>query len=376
MLRVSDYGHAAEFVTDPSTPLDDLANSVHTSAFDLVKQVLDGLGEQGNLSPASPGFLTQYAAAAGLGLVVVAFSAVFAVAHGMRRGGRDDLRESVFKYLPLAVFLITFSPAIGVLVTNVANAATNGIVDWGATTIGRTGSKVDALAGITADKLPGGTVVGLIVSALIVVGALGVFLVLALEKIGLPVAGIIAGISWGMLVHPVWRLKALRVPGLWLGLVFTKPFLFLLLAAAFGAFGAADGTSTGVTGLIQLCLLVITLLLSSAVPVVLLRKLPSAAGGSAARATPSSSAPVGVRGPAVASLERVTTVAVPFLDQNLRHGGQSHTIEQAYEHRQRDRAKPQRDRGQAKERPDRREPGPIDENSRTESMPSPGLGRG
>jgi hypothetical protein len=370
-----EYSQAADFVTDPSTPLDDLANSVHASAFDLVKQVLEGLGEQGNISPAAPGFLAQYAAAAGLGLVVMAFSAIFAVVHGMRSGGRDDLRESLFKYLPLAVFLITFSPAIGVLVTNVANAATSGIVDWGATTIGQTGSRVDALAGITADKLPGGTFVGLIVSVLIVAGALGVFLVLAVEKIGLPVAGILAGIGWGMLVHPVWRLKALRVPTLWVSLVFVKPFLFLLLAAAFGAFGSAEEASSGVSGLIQLCLLAVTLGLSSVVPLMVVRRFPLAGNGSSARSAGSSSAPVGVRGPAVASQERVTLVPASFLDQNSLQRGQSHTIRQAYERGQQDREKPQRDRGQPQRRPGTQKPSHIAEDTRTESISPPRLGR-
>jgi hypothetical protein len=234
---LGDRIHAADFVPDPATPFDELANSVHASAFDLVKQVLTGLGEQSDVDPASPGFLTQYAAAAGIGLVLMAFSAVFAVVHSMRRGGRDDLRESLFKYLPAAVFLLVFSPAIGVLVLNAANAATRGVADWGAATTGNAASRVDALAAISADRLPGGTFVGLVVPVLIVAGALGVFLVLAVAKIGLPVAGIIAGVGWGMLVHPLWRPRAMRVPALWLGLVFAKPALFLVLAAAFGALG-------------------------------------------------------------------------------------------------------------------------------------------
>ncbi|KFU75652.1 hypothetical protein SAMN04489729_7036 [Amycolatopsis lurida] len=366
-----DFGghlHEADFVTDPATPLDELANSVHSSAFDLVKQVLNGLRAQGDVTPSSPGFLTQYAAAAGIGLVIMAFSSVFAVVHSMRRGGRDDLRESLFKYLPSAVFLITFSPAIGVLVLNVANAITKGIVDWGATTIGKSSSRVDALAGITADKLPGGTFVGLLVALLIVVGALGVFIVLAVEKIGLPVAGIIAGIGWGMFVHPQWRLKALRVPGIWLGLVCAKPLLFLLLAAAFGAFGAVGEEANGVAGLIQLCLLAVTLVLSSAGPLLLVRKFPVMGGARAVRQESAGAAPVGLRGPAVGSLDRVTVVSPPSVGPNPADGGLARTIEQAYEQGQRNRNMPQRDRGQPKERPGSTERSYLDESVRTEVL--------
>jgi hypothetical protein len=373
MPGIDGRGHLAEFVPDPSTPLDDLANSVHASAFDLVKQVLNGLGEQGNVNPAAPGFLTQYAAAAGLGLVVMAFAAIFAVFHGLRRGGRDDLRESLFKYLPLAVLLIVFFPAIGVLVSNVANAATEGITGWGAGTIGQTGARVEKLAGIPADKLPGGAFVGLIVSMLIVAGALGIFLILAVEKIGLPVAGIIAGIGWGMLVHPVWRPKALRVPGLWLGLIFAKPLLFLLLAAAFGAFGAAEGDPSGVPGLIQLCLLAVALLVSSVAPLMLLRRLPTTRTGAAARSSARPSAPVGVRESVAVSLERGTTISTPSLD---RGPVQTHSIEQAYEQRQRERQSSQRDRGQPAQRQNApAPPGHLETETHTEKISSPNRGR-
>ncbi|WP_410604753.1 hypothetical protein [Amycolatopsis sp. lyj-90] len=369
MPGIGDHAPKADFVTDPSTPLDDLANSVHSSAFDLVKQILDGLGEPGNLDPTTPGFLAQYAAAAGIGLVIMAFAAVFSIVHSMRQGGRDDLRESLFKYLPLAVFLITFSPAIGVLVINVGNAATKGIAEWGATTIGKTGSRVDTLAALTADKLPGGTFVGLIVSVLIVAGALGVFVVLAIEKVGLPVAGIVAGIGWGMLVHPRWRLKALQAPKVWLGLVFAKPALFLLLAVAFGAFGSAEEKPEGVGGLILLCLLAVALAVSSAVPLLLVRKFPAGGRETAVRPYGVGSAPVGVRGPAAASLDRVTVITPSTLD---RASGPARTIEQAYETAQRHRSTPQRDRGQAKERPATSGANHMDEASSTEVMTPPG----
>ncbi|MEV7043736.1 hypothetical protein [Amycolatopsis sp. NPDC051061] len=374
MPGIGDHLHAADFVTDPSTPLDELANSVHASAFDLVKQVLTGLGAETSVDPASPGFLAQYAAAAGIGLVIMAFSAVFAVVHSMRRGGRDDLRESLFKYLPAAVFLITFSPAIGVLVLDAANAVTQGIAGWGAATIGDTSSRVDTIAGMTADKLPGGTFVGLLVSLLIVAGALGIFLVLAVEKIGLPVAGIIAGVSWGMLVHPRWRLKALRLPTLWLGMVFAKPALFLLLAAAFGAFGAAGGEPTGVTGLIQLCLLAVALLVSSAGPLLLVRSFRGGGRESASRAETAGHAPVGIRGSVVASPDRITFLASPFPGTGPGLAGPARTIEEAYERGQQERKTPQRDRGRPEEPPGPARHTHLDEAGQTGAIAPPAKG--
>jgi len=327
-----------DFVTNPATAVDDLANAVHASAFDLLKQVLGGLRAQENVNPASAGFLGQYAGAAGLGLVVMAFLAVIAVVHSVRGGGgREDLRESLFKYLPLAVFLIVFSPALGVLAGNAANAATTGIAQWGAGTVDATRADIDALAALTADKLPGGVFVGLLVSILIVTGALGAFLVVAVQKIGMPVAGLVAGIGWGMLVHPAWRPKAMRAPGVWLGLTFAKPVLFLLLAATFGAFGAAGGAAEGVSGLLRLCLLAVALLITSAVPLTLLRKLP-ALGTRREQRLPGSTPvpPIGLHGLVAAAAERPS--AVPVVVTTV-PGQPGHLIEQAYERRQRDRGK-------------------------------------
>ncbi|MFE3177889.1 hypothetical protein ACFXPA_22130 [Amycolatopsis sp. NPDC059090] len=358
---------SATFVPDPSTSVDDLANAVHTSAFDLLRQVLPGLRTSANIDPLSAGFLGQYAGAAGLGLVVMAFFAILTIVHSVRGGGgRADLAESLFKYLPLAVFLIVFSPAIGVVLENVANAATDGISRWGAGTVDDTKAKIEALGAITADKLPGGTFVGLLVSALVVAGALGAFLVLAVQKIGMPVAGIVAGISWGMLVHPTWRPKAVRAPSVWLGLMFAKPVLFLLLAAAFGAFGSAGGSTDGVGGLIGLCLLAVALLIASAVPLVLVRRFPRFGGRSLSRSLGGmpAPAPLGLHGPVAAVAERTAVsehVVLPPLAGP--EPPPSHTIEQAYEHGR------QRDRGDAKTpAASARRPSHLEEAARTENL--------
>lgn len=328
-----------DFVDDPATAVDDVANAVHSSAFDLLDKVLGGLRTVGDTNPASPEFLRQYAAAAGIGLVLMAFMAILAIVHGMRNGaGRDDLRESLLKYLPLAAFLILFSPAAGVLVATTANAATEGIATWGAGSIDQVKQKLEALRGITADDLPGGTFVGLLVFGLLVICALGLFIVLAAQEIGLAAAGVVTGMAWGMLVHPRWRRAAWRAPGVWVGLVAAKPVLFLVLTALFGMVGGSGAAGGGVEGLTRLCLLAVAMLIACAVPVVLTRKAAGSGTGRQPAGHAQASATV-LGGSRHEFGDRWISGSVTPVQVPTTPGG--HLIEQAYERGQRDRGKPQ-----------------------------------
>lgn len=326
----------ADFVTDPATGVDDVANAVHSSSFDLLDKVLAGLRTAGGADPGAPEFLRQYAAAAGIGLVVMAFVAVLAVVHGMRAGaGREDLHESLVKYLPLAVVLTLFSPAVGVLVSDLANAATNGIADWGAGSVAQVREKVEALRGISAEDLPGGTFVGLLVFAVLVVGALGLFVVVVAQDVGLAAAGIAAALAWGALVHPRWRSAAWRAPTVWLGLVLAKPVLFLVLIALFGVVGSAGGGTSGIGALTQLCLLAVSLFIACAVPLVLARQASTRPLTRSATATASATVIGDVR--AVHATRRVIGPDAPTAASPVASPAGGQAIEKAYLRRQQDR---------------------------------------
>jgi len=272
----------ADFVGQPTNAIDDLANSLKFSAFDLIDKVLNGFGSVGNFDPRDAAFLSQYAAAAGIGLIVMAFMTILAIVRSLRGGGsREDLQESLFKRLPLGVFLIVFAPAIGVVLSAATSGMTSGLSAWAGGDLHVVDQKVAALANVTSDMVPGGAFVGVLVFLLMVLGAFGVFLGLVVQELGLAVAGIVAGIAWGMLVHPRWRAKALRPAMTWLSLLLVKPLLFLVLGAVLSAVAdpSAPNAGSGTPLLARLCAIAVALLIAGYAPFLVLRHLPDLAAG-------------------------------------------------------------------------------------------------
>ncbi|SDP97837.1 hypothetical protein [Lentzea jiangxiensis] len=225
----------AKFVVNPASAMDELANSLHQSAVDFtVRVLLEGLATVGNFDPRSPWFLVTYGASTGLGLLVMAIMSVLMISRTAAGAGtREDLQEALFKQLPLGVFLAVFAPAIATVLYEAVRKMTNGIAAWQSQYIGSSITKLRELSTVTAAMIPGGVGVGVIVFALLIFGTGAVFVGFAMQAIALPLAGLVAGLAWGMRVHPKWRTKATRPIYTYLGLLLSKPLLYFLLGAIF-----------------------------------------------------------------------------------------------------------------------------------------------
>ncbi|MFD9701262.1 hypothetical protein [Lentzea sp. NPDC059081] len=270
----------AKFITDPAGALDELANSLHVSAVDFtVRVLLDGLAAVGNFDPGSPWFLATYGASTGLGLMVMALMSILMISRtAAGGGGREDLQEALFTQLPLGMFLAVFAPAIATVLHTTARKMTNGIAAWQSDYIGSAITKLAALSQVTAVMIPGGAGVGSIVFALLIFGTGAVFVGFALQSVALPLSGLVAGIAWGMRVHPKWRPKAARPIYTYLGLLLSKPLLYFLLGAVFALI---DGTLTipamktgGMPLLGQIVVVIVALIVVGFAPFALLKYAP------------------------------------------------------------------------------------------------------
>lgn len=268
-----------KFVADPASAVDDLANSLHDAATGFTTTMLQGLASVGDFDPGTPWFLETYAASSGIGLVVMAFMAILMIwrtASG--GGGREDLQEALFKQLPLGLFLAVFSPAIGAVLTELTKGLTNGIAGWEAGYLNAAVAKLALLGGVTVTLIPGGAFIGIIIFLLMIIGAFAVFIGLAMQSIALPMSAVVAGIAWGMWVHPKWRRKALKVPYTFLGVLFAKPLLFFLLGVIFalidGNLSVPAMKSGGLTLLLQLVLAAVALIVAGLAPFSLLKYAP------------------------------------------------------------------------------------------------------
>lgn len=333
----------AMFIVNPADAIDNLANSLHRSAVDFSTKVLQGLSGVGHFDPSAPWFLRTYAASTGLGLVVMAFMAILMIARtASGGGGRTDLQESLFKHLPIGVFLAVFAPAIGAVLSQAVDALTRGIVAWSGGSLGGVLSKLGALAMVTAAHIPGGAFVGVLLFLFMVIGSFAVFVGLAIQSIALPISGVVAGLAWGMWVHPRWRRKALKVPFTYIGVLLSKPLLFFVLGVIFALI---DGTLSepamragGIPLLTQIVLVIVGLLVAGFAPFSLLRYaplLPTSADSHDSQSSPGFGT-AAVVGAGIGAMETHTAKkAAPKDDRSQGTGngaaaGNAHTIAQTY----------------------------------------------
>lgn len=270
----------AKFVANPTGAMDELANSLHASAVDFtVRVLLEGLATVGRFDPSSPWFLATYGASTGLGLMVMALMSILMISRtASGGGGREDLQEALFKQLPLGVFLAVFAPAIATVLHTTVNKMTSGIAAWQSDYIGSAITKLAALSQVTAVMIPGGAGVGTIVFGLLIFGTGAVFVGFALQSVALPLSGLVAGIAWGMRVHPKWRTKAARPVYTYIGIELSRPLLYFLLG---GAFGLIDGNLSlpamkagGMPLLGQIVVVIVTLIVIGFAPFAMLKYAP------------------------------------------------------------------------------------------------------
>jgi hypothetical protein len=266
-------------MANPASALDDLANSMKTACVSLVRDILTGLGQIGSFDPSQPWFLRQYAAAGGLGLLVMAVMTLLIVLRAHRGGsGRQELQESLVRYLPMGLLMIAFAPAVAALLAELAQSLTDGVISFSAGPTGSVIAKMAVISQMTSPMVPGGAVTGVLLFGLLALGTIAVMVGLAAQQIGVPLAGVASGIAWGMFVHPTWRRKATRVPLLWLGVLFSKPALFFLLGTAFSLIDATLSVSTlragGVAAFAQLLLAGLAFLVTGIAPFALVKWAP------------------------------------------------------------------------------------------------------
>ncbi|OZC55452.1 hypothetical protein CH267_12760 [Rhodococcus sp. 06-621-2] len=272
-------GDVVDFVKDPATVIDDWANSTKAGALSLTNAVLRGLTSTGDFDPTQPWFLTWYAVSTGIGIMVMSFAVLIAITRSRRKGSPSELAANLFGYLPAGIVMMNFSLIGAQFLLEIAKVLTEGITTASGSTVTETVDNIyGSMSAMNSDTVVGGSIVGLIFFGLLLLGAMSVYVGLLLHQIGLPLTACIAGIGYGMWVHPTWRVKALRPVLTYIGLVFSKPLLFLLitvvLAGANNALLSGGGGSGDLTSLGSLALVAASMILVGFAPWALLKWAP------------------------------------------------------------------------------------------------------
>jgi hypothetical protein len=262
-------GDVVDFVTDPATVIDDWANSTKSGALSLTDAVLRGLTTTGDFDPTQPWFLTWYAASTGLGIMVMSAAVLLAITRSRQKSSPAELVANLFGYMPAGVVMMLFSLTGAQILIELAQVLSDGITSASGSSVTELIDNIyTSMSAMNSDTVVGGSLVGLIFFGLLLLGALSVYLGLLLHQIGLPLAACIAGLGYGMWVHPTWRVKALRPVLTFVGIVLSKPLLFLLIAIVIagannalltGGGGSGDLTSLGSLALVGASMVIVGL---------------------------------------------------------------------------------------------------------------------
>ncbi|MFI6368297.1 hypothetical protein ACIBG0_36840 [Nocardia sp. NPDC050630] len=239
--------NVAKFVADPQSVIDDWADASKQGAVDLASKVLTGLADVGGFDPSAAWFLRWYALSTGIGVVVMGLMTILALWRASAKGETiKTIAGDLLGYAPAGVVLMVFAPMLAQMLVELSNALSQAITRTSGPDMGQMITNIEHFTGeLTAPAIPGGVIVGLILFLLLIAGALGVFFGLLMHANALPVLAVAAGIGFGMWVHPKWRPKALRPVLVFIGIVFSKPLLFLLLGVESGLINAElTGQST------------------------------------------------------------------------------------------------------------------------------------
>ncbi|WP_433635587.1 hypothetical protein [Nocardia sp. CA-120079] len=272
----SAVSKVSKFIEDPSSIADDWANSMKPAAIEFSTKVLKSLASTSHFDPGSDWFLRLYAVSVAIGFVVMGFMVLGAIQRSARGGAPREMAMSLFWHLPMSVFLALFAPGFAALILAFTNSLSQSMAEWGGTPTGELIANIGEFNNATAASFPGGSLLAIIMFGLMMMGALVVWLGLMVHEYGLPLAGAVSGISIFMTIHPKYRHKALRPVFLFLGIAFSTPMLFFLLAVVFTAANAvyADAPGTGMGQVAQVFQVAVAMLLVGMAPWALLKWAP------------------------------------------------------------------------------------------------------
>lgn len=280
---IGDTKEIVDFVNDPQSALEDLANTLKEGATDFLHKIMEDLVNIGSADFSAKWWRDSYAAAGGIGLVVSAFVMMLVLKDAaLDRISAHQFGESI-QYLFGGIVSMVWAPVIAYVVQDLINAFSLGIVEWGGKDLLLT--VLDGtIFSVTATTMPGGIVMGLFFWLMLFLGALMVFVMFIAQGLAVYLTAAGMGIAFGMLAHPRWRAKALRVPMLVLGIMLAKPLLLFVLMVLFKMIQDFDPMSAmGLDALKTLgegCMIVLALIFVGLAPWAAFRFIPLLPDGS------------------------------------------------------------------------------------------------
>ena len=279
--------NVVEAVSNPSSQIAKFVNQLKKDGVGAISEAIKLMNSAFSFEADADWFRSTYAAAAGVGLLLLAGNFVV----GITRAGRGNLPASeAFGRLGASLLLglagLLFTPALAYTVSTVVDAAGDGVATLvGASQDSLTGSLLNPTTAMTTDSTPLGWMGTILVFVLCFIAGVMLMLSLAAQLVTAYFSAVALGVMWGFATSEKGRERLKRVGAFFLSALIAKPVILFFLwvamkmSAAYSA--TVDGWSENPMGtLMRVTLSLIAVLMVAVSPAWVAKFIPVAGGAS------------------------------------------------------------------------------------------------
>lgn len=276
-----------EAVSNPSSQIAKFVNQLKKDGVGAISEAIKLMNSAFSFEADADWFRSTYAAAAGVGLLLLAGNFVV----GLTRAGRGNLPASeAFGRLGASLLLglagLLFTPALAYTVSTVVDAAGDGVASLvGASQDSLTGSLLNPTTAMTTDSTPLGWMGTILVFVLCFIAGVMLMLSLAAQLVTAYFSAVALGVMWGFATSEKGRERLKRVGAFFLSALIAKPVILFFLwvamkmSAAYSA--TVDGWSENPMGtLMRVTLSLIAVLMVAVSPAWVAKFVPVGGGAS------------------------------------------------------------------------------------------------
>ena len=239
--------NVVEAVSNPSSQVAKFVNQLKKDGIGAISEAVRLMNSAFRFEADADWFRSTYAAAAGVGLLLLAGNFVV----GIARAGRGNLPASeAFGRLGASLLLgmagLLFTPALAYTVSTVVDAAGDGVASLvGASQDSLTGSLLNPTTAMTTDSTPLGWMGAILVFVLCFIAGVMLMLSLAAQLVTAYFSAVALGVMWGFATSKKGRERLKRVGAFFLSALIAKPVILFFLWVAMKMSAAYSATVDG-----------------------------------------------------------------------------------------------------------------------------------
>lgn len=302
--------NVVEAVSNPSSQIAKFVNQLKKDGVGAISEAIKLMNSAFRFEADADWFRSTYAAAAGIGLLLLAGNFVV----GITRAARGNLPASeAFGKLGASLVCgmggLLFTPALAYSVSTLVDAAGDGVASLvGASQDSLTGSLLNPTTAMTTESTPLGWMGTILVFVLCFIAGVMLMLSLAAQLVTAYFSAVALGVMWGFATSEKGRERLKRVGAFFLSALIAKPVILFFLWVAMRVSAAYSATVDGwsenpMETLMRVTLSLIAVLMVAVSPAWVAKFIPvagGAAGGFSRGSLASGAAGGAVSGAAVA----------------------------------------------------------------------------